>query len=144
MALGKGLKIFLIVVGAIVLLVALLIGGFAWWLSSNRDELKAMGDRAKAEATEFSRGRNGEACLAEGLRQLGACDGLICTVKTRVFLTACLEAAEPSPNLCEGTPASDSIIDSVKWRRNRCAEVHLDTGDCQSLFGEIQDFCHGE
>jgi hypothetical protein len=142
MGLGKGLKIFLIVVGAIVLLVALLIGGFARWLSSNKDELKAMGDQVKTEATEFGQGRNGEACLAEGLRQLDACDGLMCSVKTRIFLTACLEAAEPSPNLCKGVPSSDSIVDSVKWRLHQCAEVHLDTNDCQGLFGEIQDFCH--
>jgi hypothetical protein len=33
---GKGLEIFLIMAGAVVLLVALLIGGFAWWLSSNK------------------------------------------------------------------------------------------------------------
>jgi hypothetical protein len=143
-ALGKGLKIFLIVTGAVVLLVALFIGGFAWWLSSNKDELKAMGDQVKAEATEFGQGGNGEACLAEGLRQLGACDGFMCSVKTRVFLSACLEVAEPSPNLCKGAPSSDSIVDSVKWRLQQCAEVHLDTDDCQSLFGEIQDFCHGE
>jgi hypothetical protein len=143
-ALGKGLKIFLIVSGAVVLLVALLIAGFAWWLSSNKDELKAMGDQIKAEATGFGQGRNGEACLAEGLRQLAACDGFMCSAKTRVFLAACLEAAEPSPNLCKGAPSSDSFVDSVKWRRHQCAQVHLDTNDCQSLFGEIQDFCHGE
>jgi hypothetical protein len=143
-ALGKGLKIFLIVAGAVVLLVALLIAGFAWWLSSNKDELKAMGDQIKAEATGFGQGRNGEACLAEGLRQLAACDGFMCSAKTRVFLAACLEAAEPSPNLCKGAPSSDSFVDSVKWRRHQCAQVHLDTNDCQSLFGEIQDFCHGE
>ncbi len=144
MALAKGLKIFMMVAGAIVLLVAILIGGFAWWLSSNRDDLKAQGDQIKAEATAFGQGRNGEACLAEGLRQLVACDGLMCKVKTVVFLTACLEAAEPSPSLCEGAPPSDSILDSVKWLRQRFAEVHLDSDDCQNLFGEIQDFCHGE
>jgi hypothetical protein len=143
-ALSKGLKIFLIVAGAVALLVALLIGGFAWWLSSNKDELKTMGDQIKAEATGFGQGRNGEACLAEGLRQLAACDGFMCSAKTRVFLAACLEAAEPSPNLCKGAPSSDSFVDSVKWRRHQCAQVHLDTNDCQSLFGEIQDFCHGE
>ncbi|MDH3225514.1 MAG: hypothetical protein OEM67_00270 [Thermoleophilia bacterium] len=144
MALGKGLRIFLIVVGAVVLLVALLIGGFAWWLSSNKDELKAMGDRIKAEATGFGQGRNGEACLAEGLRQLDACDGMMCAVKTRVFLTACLEVAEPSPDLCKGVPSSDSIVNSVMWLRHQCAEVQIDTDDCQDLFGELQDFCHDE
>ena len=65
MALGKGLKIFTIVAGAVVLFVALLFGGFAWWLSSNRDELKAIGDQVKAEAIEFGRAINGEDCVAE-------------------------------------------------------------------------------
>ena len=86
MVLGKALKIFLIVAGAIVLLVALAIGGFAWWLSSNKDELKAQGDQVKAEATAFGQGRNGEACLAEGLRQLVACDGFMCKVKLNFML----------------------------------------------------------
>ena len=144
MALGKGLKIFLMVTAAVILLVALLIGGFAWWLSSNKDELKAMGDQVKAEAIEFSQGRNGEACLAEGLRQLGACDGFMFKVKTRVFLTACLESAAPSPILCEGAPSSGRILESVQWRLRQCADIPLDTDDCQSLFGELQDFCHGK
>ena len=144
MALGKGLKIFLIVVGAVALLVALLIGGFAWWFSSNKDELKAIGDQIKAEATEFGRGRNGEACLSEGLRKLAACDGFMCSVKTRVDLGACLQAAEPSPNLCEGAPPRGSIVDSVHWLRKQCAEISLDDDDCHGLFGELQDFCHGE
>jgi hypothetical protein len=143
-ALAKGLKIFLIVVGAIVLLVVLVFGGFAWWLSSNQAELKAEGDQIKAEAAEFAQGRNGEACLAEGVRKLAACDGFMCKVKTRVFLGACLKAAEPSPGLCEGAPPSGNILDSVKWLRHRCAEVDLEGDDCQSLFGELQDFCNGE
>ncbi len=144
MALGKGLKIFLIVVGTVVLLVALLIGGFAWWLTSHGEELKVMGDQVKAEAAEFGQGRNGEACLAEGLRRLDACDDMMCGVKTRVFLTACLEAAEPSPDLCKGVPSSGSFVDSVEWLRHRCAEVPLDSNDCQGFFGELQDFCYDE
>jgi hypothetical protein len=143
-ALGKGLKIFLIVVGVLALLVALLIGGFAWWFSSNKDELKAIGDQIKAEATEFGRERNGEACLAEGMRKLAACDGFMCIPKTRVYLGACLQVAEPSPNLCEGAPPSGSIVDSVHWLREKCAGISLDTDDCHGLLGELQDFCHGE
>ncbi len=144
MALGKGLKVFLIVMGALFLLVALPVGGFALWLASSADDLKAMGAEIKAEAHEFAPGRDGDACVVESLQRLGACDGFMCTVKANLFLGACLDAAERTPDLCPGVPPTRSIMDSVTWRLEQCAAVGEDSDACHRLFGEVQKHCQDE
>ena len=80
----------------------------------------------------------------EGLQRLRACDGFMCTVKTNLFLGACLDAAERTPDMCQDVPPTSSIIDSVTWRLQQCAAVGEDIDACHRLFGVIQKYCHDE
>ena len=139
MALGKGFRVFLIVMGALALVTALLVGGFVWWVNSSN--IRAAGEEIKAEAVEFARGREDDDCVGEGLRRLRACDGFMCTVKANVFLGACLDAADRTPDMCQGVPLTSSIMDSVAWRIQQCAAVGEDGDACPRLFGEIQKYC---
>ena len=112
-----------IVIGVFLLLV--IIGGagafFAVrWLRGEAGNMKEAAEAIDREARAFAQGRDAEACLAESLARVDRCGGgMLCQVKTRVFLSRCLAAVEVSPQFCAEVPSG--IMDAAKWQAEECA-----------------------
>ncbi len=138
---GKAAKTLLAIGAVIVLLAVAAIAGLVWWLDANKERLKAQGDAAKSEAATFAAGRSQRDCVAEGLRRVSACDGLMCRALAEIFVEACLGAAEPTSGLCDGVPKTGEIMASVKWRLAQCAQRAGDAKQCSNLMGAVQDYC---
>jgi hypothetical protein len=136
------LKVVLIVGGSGALLLALVIGGFAWWLNANRDDLRAKGLAAQAEGQQYGTGKTSQACIDESLKRLDRTDGFMQRAVLGMFLKSCLQSAPSDPALCTGVPATSEILRSATWRNDLCA-AHGKPGDqgCANLVGMIQEVC---
>lgn len=140
----KWLKVLLLVMGGCMVFAGLLIGGAAWWVSSNADQLKERTHRLKAEGEAFGKDRGWQACEPEALRRADGCTigNIMCEVAQGFFFEACLTAGTPDARLCDGVPRKDEILASVTWSLSRCAAAdHPDDQRCTRLMGAIQRHC---
>ncbi len=128
--------------GGLVLLVALVIG-FAVWLDSNKDELVEEGKTAKLEAQAFASGKTEVECRTETFRRHDECgSGFVCKIMTKIFFEECLHYADVRTTLCDGVPAKDDIVETLKWVVPKCAgSQSMDSSECQQLYGAIQEYC---
>jgi hypothetical protein len=137
------LKILLLIL--LVLAVLLGIGVFFGirWVQSKGGRLRDEGQQVMAEAREFGRGKEANACMSEAFVRLRACDGFICEAKVNVFLKTCLEAAEVPPGFCEGVPRRDEIMAAARWTIDQCSQRGM-AGDqpCNRLMRAVQEYCH--
>jgi hypothetical protein len=139
------LKVLLIGAASGVLLFALAIGGFGWWLYSHRGEFREKGVAAEAKGTRFGVGKSSRACIDESLTRLERTSSIdfMQHADLEIFLRACLQSASRDPALCVGVPATGEIFPSVVWRNNTCA-AHGKPGDqaCGALLNAVQEVCH--
>lgn len=124
---------------------ALVIGGFVWWLHDNRDQLRAKGVAAEAEGKEFGVGKSSVACIDESLTRLPRTHGFWEQAVLGMFMKSCVQSAPSDPALCEGVPAASDIWKTATWRNQFCA-AHGKPGDqdCCNLVAKIQEVCHPE
>jgi hypothetical protein len=137
------LKVLLIIFASGALLLCLVIGGFAWWISANRGALREKGLAFEAEGKQFGLGKTSDACIEESLTRLDRTSGIMDRALLGIFLKGCLQSAPRDPALCVGVPATSEIMKSATWRNDICA-AHGKAGDqgCANLLGAIQDVCH--
>ena len=100
----RWLKILLVLLGAAVGLLGLGMGGFAWWLSSHRAQLRAEGKQAEQAGQAYARNRDSSACVRESVARLGRTGGFIEQALVGHFLEACLKSARRGPSLCTEVP----------------------------------------
>jgi hypothetical protein len=137
------LKVVLIVGASGVLLLALAIGGVAWWIYAKRGEFKEQGTAAMAEGKEYGAGKSSQACIDGSLTRLAHTSGIMQQAFLGIFLKSCLKSAPRDPALCDGVPTTGEIFRSATWRNDICA-AHGHSGDeaCARLLGNIQEVCH--
>jgi hypothetical protein len=137
------LKILLILFGVGVVLVgAISIGAYVWF-QKNKDGLKDMGEKTLAEGKAFGAGKASNACTDEAIRRLGAVDGMMQEVSNKLFLTACLGAANEPPGFCEAVPVKGEIMRTVAWAIEQCNFYQLPSDQrCSRLVQAIQDHCY--
>lgn len=135
--------VLLLVFGGMGLLGVAVIGGAVWWFSANKDRLLAEGKESVAEAEAFATNHDQTACVDEGLRRGGTCDGFVCEVKAKVFTTTCLQRAAPTPGLCTGVPAPTEIIKTASWVIDECQRRGKRSDDqrCQRLVQAVPEAC---
>jgi hypothetical protein len=110
-------------------------------------DLKAEGDKAKAEAATWAVGKDQAACVDEAMtrmQQKGQLDLSYQSLNT-VWLEGCLAAATPIAGFCDGVPASGETTPTVQWAAGACAaRGFTDAGDlrCHRLLNGVQAFCH--
>ena len=122
----------------------LLFAGGAWWLDSNKDHLKEVGQRAMQEGKDFAASSDRDGCVTEALRRLDAKGAFMEQVEHKLFLEACLRAA-PAAASCEGVPARGDIMKSAQWAVDECARRgHAGNQDCGRLVGAVVEICGGK
>ncbi len=140
---SRQLKIVLAVLAALVLVGALALVGFVWWLKANLPELQEQASAAIAAGEQFAAERPQRACLPEALARLGECDGLRCELGIKFFLQGCLDAATASPGLCDGVPGPDEIAGSIKYRLAACLDAPAALREaCSRVVPAVQEHCH--
>jgi hypothetical protein len=95
------------------------------------------------ESEKFGAKTNNEGCLQEAMSRHKHDKSITGRGSTQGFLTACLQASEPSPGFCEGVPPRNEIMKSANWALKKCADAGLqDDQGCQQIFGAVQTYCH--
>lgn len=132
--------VVIVVVGFIGVAVAIVLA--ARWVKSQGAELQKQGEVVVAEGKRFGQGKDANACIAEALTRVRACDGFICEAKIRVFLQNCLETATVSPELCATVPKTTAILESAQWQVAECGRRGApNDARCVRLIGELQVHC---
>lgn len=135
-------KVVLAVLALGLLTCGLLVGGVAWWFDSNKDELKAQGDRMRAEAETFARTNDADACVTEAVRRLRERSSFMDEVRHKVFLSACLERAARRADFCEGVPSRQASVAAATWSLEFCnTREGVDPQACSRLSQEILEAC---
>lgn len=112
------------------------------WIKSHSGELLADAKKTKAEATEFGRGRDANACVDETFARLKQCGGIVCEVKGRVFLQDCLAVAERPADFCAAVPKRGEIMATAQWTLAECARRgRANDQQCTRVIIGIQDVC---
>lgn len=112
------------------------------WFQSNKDDLMAKAQAMRAEGQAFGRSATASACVAKAIENYRGDTSLMREVRTRVWLTGCLETATPESELCTGVPPTSEIMRTVRWRMSECSRLGLD-GDrgCTRVLEEVQRYC---
>lgn len=133
-ALAVGILLF---VGTMALVVVA-----ARWMKSQARTLERQGQALHAEAKEFGRGRDADACVGESLRRVRQCTGFMCEAKAKVFMRTCIRAATVPADFCAGVPRPTELIAAGKWQVDEC--VRRGSGNdrrCIGVIGEIPLYC---
>ena len=135
-------KVLLVLfIGGILLAGVAVFFGIRWARREFR-QIKNDGPRLVAEAKDFGRGKEGEACVVESLARLDRCDGFICEAKTKLFLSTCLTTANVSEDFCKDVPRHGEILKTATWAQAECARRGASNPQrCSRLITGIQDRC---
>lgn len=138
------LKILLLIfLAGLLLLIAAGYIGYRW-IRSHEGELRDMNEKAVAEAQEFARGKDADACIAETLARGDRCGpmDMFCEVKAKIFLENCLEVATLPKDFCDRVPKQTSIMASVRWQMDECGRRgHPNEQRCTRLLASVQKHC---
>jgi hypothetical protein len=121
----------------LLVLIAALVAGL-WWRQNSgpiRAGMEAATDSGRAYAANVDQA----ACVAEGRQRAEENGGIRQAVVNRLFVSACLEEAAPSPGLCDAVPSSSGIVESTRWQRRECG----DNQGCIVALQALQEFCEG-
>ena len=133
-------RIVFALVASILAFLLLLGAAGAWWWKNHSSELFAAGDAALVEGSNFGAAADSNGCVHEAFLRFDACEDFGCQVANKIFLQACLNAATPTAGFCRDVPLDD-FLRSATWRAEMCAEGRRRGTLCQSLVGQIQDYC---
>ena len=136
-------RVVLIGCGSIVVLAIVVVGIGAYWFSSNKDRLVAMGKQASLEAAAFAASHSQDDCVDEGLKKIDACDGILCEGGAKAFTDMCIHEASPTPGLCDGVPAPTEILKAARWIQGQCGKHGRGQGDpkCSRLVQSVVTAC---
>lgn len=138
----KWLKVVLGILGVAMLLCVLSGAGAYYWFNENKEKLKGVGDRAKAEGSAFAYEHDANECVDEGLRRLSVRSGIVDQAEHKLFLKACLEKAKRPATFCAGVPARGELVQSATWAVERCvAKGRSGDQDCGRLMQAVAEAC---
>jgi hypothetical protein len=111
------------------------------WLRGEAASMKEAAEAMDREARAFAQGKNAEACVAESLARVDRCGGgVLCQVKTRVFLSRCLAAVEVPADFCADVPTG--ITAAAKWQADECARRGRPNDQaCMQVMMGLVEYC---
>lgn len=138
----KWLKVVLGILSVVVLLCLLSSAGAYWWFNENKDKLKGVGERAKAQGSAFAYEHDAQECVDEALRRLSARSGIVDQAEHKLFLKACLEKAKRPDAFCAGVPPRGELVQSATWAVGQCvARGRAEDQDCGRLMQAVAEAC---
>ncbi len=111
----------LIIFAVLALLGGLLIGGAVWWIAANKDRILAESKQSVTDGMAYAANNDQSACVAEGLRKLDGCPGIMCEAQIKVFAATCVRQAKKTPGFCNGVPDATEILKTSRWIMEECS-----------------------
>jgi hypothetical protein len=141
------LKIVLALLGIGLVGGAVVIGGFVWWVSSNKEQIARDAKVARDEGKTYGESHTKEECVTHGLVKLEDCGaiGVMCEAQNKIRLGACLEvASDPGGSFCSGVAPKTEIMKSAMWANEECRRRgHAGSQPCGRFMQGVQDACRG-
>ena len=134
------LAIFLVF---ILLAVGMMFLGYRWFRAHGH-EIREGAEKSVAEAKEFGRDKDANACVAEALNRGDKCGafGMMCEVRTGLFMKNCIDVAARPPDFCRNVPRMTNILATVGWAKDECARRgHPNEQRCARLLQTVQRVC---
>lgn len=128
-----------------VALLCIIIGGSAmaarsWW-GKNKDRIAEAGRTELLAGQEFGQTTDNAGCVSSSVERYRQSPGMMQTVKTSMYMSACLDKSQPTPGFCESVPARTEIMKTAEWSARECQTAELTDRYCPQLIRRIQDFC---
>lgn len=137
-----GLVKGLLIPGVVIVLVVLVvIGVAAYWISTRGGEWLEKGKQSVAEGQSFGKGTDNQGCLTEALSRHRKETSMSNAIATQVFISSCLPSSRETPGFCEGVPGKMEFMKTGQWQVEQCRREGLRDSYCPQLFGAVQNFC---
>ncbi|HXD32644.1 MAG TPA: hypothetical protein VN643_16095 [Pyrinomonadaceae bacterium] len=134
----KGLLISGVV---IVLVVLIIVGAAAYWISTRGGEWIEKGKQSVAEGQAFGKETDNQGCLTEALTRHRKDASMSGAISIQVFLTACFPSSRQTPGFCDEVPRRTEFIKSGQWQVQQCQKEGLRDSYCPQIFSAVQNFC---
>jgi hypothetical protein len=131
----------LIIAGvAIVLAMA---GGAWWWWKDNAEKLQEAGTVAFDEGRKAGAKLREGGCVARAIERHRIDENrtLLGSVRTNLFLRACLDASRLEAAFCDGVPAKGEILSLGLWAGQSCAKAGFADAYCGQMFSQVAEYC---
>ncbi|HEX7676890.1 MAG TPA: hypothetical protein VF713_02115, partial [Thermoanaerobaculia bacterium] len=128
----------------LVLLVIAGVAAVAWYVRTHKDDLLARAREVRADGAKAGKELTEARCVDDALSRYSNDRGVIGGVRTRVWLTGCLDTSQPTEGFCSGVPQEREFMRTVTWRVDQCRARGL-AGDstCPNILAEVQQYCGG-
>jgi hypothetical protein len=137
--------ILLLVFGGLFLAGGLAIGGFVWWLHSNKERLAESGKKAIESGRSFGATHDQAQCVDEGLRRLSAKSGIVGEAEAKLFLKECVLHAQKDAAFCTGVPRHDDILKAALWATHECERRgRSQQQSCGRVMQAVAEACEAE
>jgi hypothetical protein len=138
-------KILVLVCGGAALLGIVIAVATGWFVYSRKDAWLAEGKLIRTEGLETGRASTESACLEMALSRYKLDPTRFGGIRTRVWLSGCLESSLPARDFCADVPATEEIAATVAWRLGTCGRHGFESDTtCANVLTEVQTYCHGE
>ena len=133
-----------VLIGCGILLLIAAVGVFlaVRYVSKNQDEWVARGTEVRDAGSAFGRSNTESACVGESLNRYRGDRSIMGAIRTRIWLSGCLETSTVEPEFCANVPPESEIMKTANWRVAQCAQKGLQ-GDssCPNVVAEVQTYC---
>ncbi|HKK05265.1 MAG TPA: hypothetical protein VKA50_05385 [Gammaproteobacteria bacterium] len=137
------MKVAAIVIGAILLLVAVMAGaGYVWW-QNNKLALKAEVQAATDEGRAVGSQGTASQCVDATVERTKGCDGIMCAVRAKSFIRGCMRATKVDAAFCRGVPREGEIMNTVRWTMDTCSSRGADNEICPKVVRDALKYCRG-
>lgn len=128
----------------LVLLVIAGVAAVAWYVRTHGDDLLAQAREVRSDGVKAGKDLTEERCVDDALSRYSNDRGVIGGVRTRVWLSGCLEASQPTEGFCSGVPPESEFVRTAKWQVDQCRSRGLaDDSTCPNILAEVQQYCRG-
>jgi hypothetical protein len=135
-------KILLIGCGGAIILSVIAGALIVRFVYVNKDAWRAKGQEIRFEGLEAGKNLAESGCLDQAMSRYGERTGRIGAIQVRLWLSGCLETAEPEPAFCSVIPRKDEITATVAWRIRECSRFGFDAdAACANVLTEVQNHC---
>lgn len=126
------------ILGAVVVLGAV---GFVW-VRRAATRLMEQGRVALEAGQRAGRSLTAAACVDTVFARHARTDASLGTqLNERLFFDGCLNASEPSPDMCTDVPPEGAIARVARWALQQCQARGLSDPSCPSLLLPLPEYC---
>ena len=136
-------KVLLAIFGILVLLLVGVAGAGYWWFKTRGADYLKDTQAAYSEGTRAGARSDEKGCYDRVIGALKTPEGATFSgsVRNGVSFSACLRAAKPVADFCDGVPAQTEFIASATWQTRVCASTGVASEYCTAVQGEVQKYC---